>query len=160
MGEAQNLNANLVNVRQELGAIIYQPNVIGGRGPRKMKVLIPDAHVDAMKHQSLRPMKPDESLLYRYNNSKSDEGIQVLKNRPPRWSEAVGAYVLNFNGRVTMASVKNFQLINPAKNGEDVLMQFGRVGKDKFTVDYQYPLSAFQAFAIALSSFDYKIACE
>ncbi|MES1911375.1 MAG: hypothetical protein MHM6MM_003817 [Cercozoa sp. M6MM] len=39
-----------------------------------------------------------------------DEPIQVLHNRKPQWSEAVGAFVLNFNGRVTEASVKNFQL--------------------------------------------------
>ena len=39
-------------------------------------------------------------------------------------------------------------------------MQFGRVGKDAFTMDYQHPLCALQAFGIALSSFDYKIACE
>ena len=60
-------------------------------------------------------MKSGESLLDRYHSSKTDDGIQIMKNRPPRWSEAVGAYVLNFNGRVTMASVKNFQLVNPAK---------------------------------------------
>ena len=43
---------------------------------------------------------------------------------------------------------------------DTVVMQFGRVGKDAFTMDYQYPLCALQAFGIALSSFDYKIACE
>lgn len=72
---------------------------------------------------------------------------------------AVGAYVLNFNGRVTMASVKNFQLVDP-DDQENVLLQFGRVGKDVFNMDYQWPLSPLQAFAICLSSFDYKIACE
>jgi tubby and related proteins len=30
-------------------------------------------------------------------------------------------------------------------------MQFGRVSDDTFTMDYKYPLSAVQAFAIALS---------
>ena len=34
------------------------------------------------------------------------------------------------------------------------------VGKDAFTMDYQWPLCGLQAFGIALSSFDYKIACE
>ncbi|KAK9159879.1 hypothetical protein Syun_006220 [Stephania yunnanensis] len=36
--------------------------------------------------------------------------------------------------------------------------KFGKVGKDLFTMDYRYPISAFQAFAICLSSFDTKIA--
>ncbi len=30
-------------------------------------------------------------------------------------SSQVGAYVLNFRGRVTMASVKNFQLVEPGE---------------------------------------------
>ena len=43
---------------------------------------------------------------------------------------------------------------------DSVVLQFGRVGKDLFTMDYQWPLSPLQAFAICLSSFDYKLACE
>lgn len=39
-------------------------------------------------------------------------------------------------------------------------MQFGRVAEDVFTMDYSYPMCALQAFAIALSSFDSKLACE
>ena len=39
-------------------------------------------------------------------------------------------------------------------------MQFGRVADDVFTMDYNYPLCALQAFSIALSSFDGKLACE
>lgn len=41
-----------------------------------------------------------------------------------------------------------------------IVMQFGRVSDDVFTMDYNYPLCALQAFAITLSSFDHKIACE
>lgn len=95
-----------------------------------------------------------------YKAAKNDEDVQILKNKQPKWNEQVGAYVLNFNGRVTRASVKNFQLCNTAIAPDTVLMQFGRVGKDSFNMDYQYPLCALQAFGIALSSFDYKIACE
>ena len=84
------------------------------------------------------------------------------------------AFVLNFNGRVEKPSVKNFQLIDE-KNGnilqwtlwilipsldERIYLQFGRVTNDTFNMDLEWPLSPFQAFAICLSSFDYKIACE
>lgn len=41
-----------------------------------------------------------------------------------------------------------------------IVMQFGRIADDIFTLDYKYPMCAVQAFAIALSSFDGKIACE
>jgi hypothetical protein len=63
--------------------------------------------------------------------------------------------------------VKNFQLVASPENGqpagpqhEKIILQFGKVVKDVFTMDYRYPISAFQAFAICLSSFDTKIACE
>ncbi|XP_059653385.1 tubby-like F-box protein 10 [Cornus florida] len=105
----------------------------------------------------------------------------ILKNKAPRWHEQLQCWCLNFRGRVTVASVKNFQLIaaaqppattqpaagasaatsQPAQPEHDkIILQFGKVGKDMFTMDYRYPLSAFQAFAICLSSFDTKLACE
>lgn len=43
---------------------------------------------------------------------------------------------------------------------ERVMLQFGKVGKDTFTMDFQHPMSALQAFAICLTSFDNKLACE
>ena len=49
-------------------------------------------------------------MLERYKAAVNDNDVQILKNKPPKWNEQVGAYVLNFNGRVTRASVKNFQL--------------------------------------------------
>lgn len=58
-----------------------------------------------------------------------------------------------------MASVKNFQLVEPEEQ-ECIFLQFGRVGKDEFTMDFQWPMTPFQAFAITLSSFDSKIACD
>lgn len=43
---------------------------------------------------------------------------------------------------------------------ESIVMQFGRISSNEFTCDVTYPLSILQAFAIALSSFDSKLACE
>merc|ERR1712146_610508 len=123
-----------------------------------MKVMVPN--VDERGNRTvIRPTCAAETMLERYKNSETDD-IQVLKNKQPKWNDQVGAYVLNFNGRVTRASVKNFQLCNVARDPDLVVMQFGRVGKDAFTMDYQWPLCGLQAFGIALSSFDYKIACE
>ena len=107
----------------------------------------------------------------------------VLRNKVPRWHEQLQCWCLNFRGRVTIASVKNFQLIAapsqpapppagaptptpapsqpaPAPEQDKIILQFGKVSKDMFTMDYRYPLSAFQAFAMCLSSFDTKLACE
>ncbi|XP_042490491.1 tubby-like F-box protein 8 [Macadamia integrifolia] len=119
------------------------------------------------------------------NEEDSKERPLILRNKAPRWHEQLQCWCLNFRGRVTVASVKNFQLIaatqpapapapaaaaaapgaptpaQPASSDHDkIILQFGKVGKDMFTMDYRYPLSAFQAFAICLSSFDTKLACE
>lgn len=55
------------------------------------------------------------------------------------------------------ASLSRLSRLAPA---DYIVMQFGRVAEDVFTMDYNYPLCALQAFAIALSSFDSKLACE
>ncbi|KAM0832890.1 hypothetical protein ACQ4PT_064606 [Festuca glaucescens] len=114
-------------------------------------------------------------MLNSGEDGQNKERPLVLRNKVPRWHEQLQCWCLNFRGRVTIASVKNFQLIaapsqppagaptpsQPAPPEQDkIILQFGKVSKDMFTMDYRYPLSAFQAFAICLSSFDTKLACE
>jgi len=82
-----------------------------------------------------------------------------LKNKTPRWNEALNAYCLNFSGRVTEASVKNFQLVTDM-DPDNVVLQFGKLTDSCFTCDFMWPLSPLQAFCICLSSFDHKLACE
>ena len=99
-----------------------------------------------------KPTNKDEEMLNVFKN-RDEYGMKniiSLINKPPRWNDQVGAYVLNFNGRVTMASVKNFQLVDQLDH-DNIILQFGRVAKDEFTCDFQWPISPFQAFAITLS---------
>ncbi|XP_053721270.1 tubby protein isoform X9 [Synchiropus splendidus] len=149
------------NLRQELAAICYETNVLGFKGPRKMSVIIPGMNMDH-ERVSIRPRnvrrKDHESLLARWQN-KSTESVIELHNKTPVWNDDTQSYVLNFHGRVTQASVKNFQIIHD-NDPDYIVMQFGRVAEDVFTMDYNYPMCALQAFAIALSSFDSKLACE
>jgi len=87
-----------------------------------------------------------------------DFGLMALQNRPPWWNNELGSFVLNFRGRVSVASVKNFQLCD--RNDHDhIMLQFGRIeGRHSFTMDYQYPLTAVQALSIAISSLQSKIS--
>jgi len=82
----------------------------------------------------------------------------MLTNKYPTWNEKVKAFVLNFNGRVSKPSVKNFQLEDP-ENPEKTVLQFGKVSDNNFTLDYGYPLTGMQAFCIALAAFDTKLGC-
>ncbi|KAJ1616349.1 hypothetical protein T492DRAFT_606297, partial [Pavlovales sp. CCMP2436] len=58
-------------------------------------------------------------------------------NKSPEWNDVANAYVLNFNGRVTLPSVKNFQIVDEMDEKEVVIMQFGRIGDNDFTCDFQ-----------------------
>ncbi|XP_069930256.1 tubby-related protein 1 [Oryctolagus cuniculus] len=145
------------SLRQELAAVIYETNVLGFRGPRRMTVIIPGMSADN-ERVPIRPRNASDGLLVRWQN-KTLESLIELHNKPPIWNEDSGSYTLNFQGRVTQASVKNFQIVH-ADDPDYIVLQFGRVAEDAFTLDYRYPLCALQAFAIALSSFDGKLACE
>ncbi|KAJ7568981.1 hypothetical protein O6H91_01G055800 [Diphasiastrum complanatum] len=170
----------------------YELKVLGTRGPRRMQCTLLSLSTSAVETQGSLPSEVEFSGLDEvitappHPKSKSavadcstadyqsisaslpKNGPLVLKNKAPRWHEQLQCWCLNFRGRVTVASVKNFQLVAASDpmhsvtqiDHEKVLLQFGKIGKDIFTMDYRYPLSAFQAFAISLSSFDTKLACE
>ncbi|XP_076010639.1 tubby-related protein 3 isoform X2 [Genypterus blacodes] len=145
------------NTRQELAAICYETNVLGFKGPRKMTVIIPGMNMN-FERVPVRPPNEQENLLSRFQSHTLDNLIE-LHNKAPVWNDDTQSYVLNFHGRVTQASVKNFQIVHD-NDPDYIVMQFGRVAEDIFTLDFNYPMCALQAFAIGLSSFDSKLACE
>ncbi|XP_057681172.1 tubby protein homolog isoform X1 [Corythoichthys intestinalis] len=145
------------SVRQELAAIFYETNVLGFRGPRKMTVIIPGMQENDDR-VVIQPKNERETLLARHADG-ATEKLVTLVNKCPSWNDQTQSYVLNFHGRVTQASIKNFQIIHP-DNGDYIVMQFGRVSENVFSMDYSFPMCALQAFAITLSSFDGKLACE
>lgn len=51
------------------------------------------------------------------------ENLIELHNKAPVWNDDTQSYVLNFHGRVTQASVKNFQIVH-----ENDRKPTGRVG--------------------------------
>mmetsp|Transcript_973 Transcript_973/g.1495 ORF Transcript_973/g.1495 Transcript_973/m.1495 type:complete len:549 (+) Transcript_973:134-1780(+) len=137
--------------REELAIVHYQVNLLGVRGPRKMTVLVPRVH------QEKGRIRFHSNGLLRHHRSKAGSDLMTLHNKPPLWSDQLNAYTLNFYGRVKMASKKNFQLIS-SENSEHILLMFGKVDADTFTLDYRHPFSCVQAFSIALTSFDRKVA--
>lgn len=150
--------------RQELVAVQYSSSLWGSkpRGPRRMNVVIPKVQPNG-ERLVCRTLDPDKEGLLALSKAGGEEIetslIETFQNKQPKWNDQIGAYVLNFNKRVTQASVKNFQLIS-SSDPDTVYLQFGRVGKDCFNMDFRFPISPFQAFAVCLSSFDYKLCCE
>jgi len=81
-----------------------------------------------------------------------------LVNKSPHWNEALRCWCLDFRGRVKLASVKNFQLVKEGDEDSKVNMQFGKFSKDLFILDFNpMTMSAIQAFAVALTTFDSKV---
>lgn len=52
-----------------------------------------------------------DGLLIRYQNRRMENLIE-LHNKTPVWNDETQSHVLNFNGRVTQASIKNFQIVH------------------------------------------------
>lgn len=44
--------------------------------------------------------------------AKNMDNLIELHNKTPVWNDDTQSYVLNFHGRVTQASVKNFQVVH------------------------------------------------
>lgn len=180
--------------KNNVATICYELNVLRTRGPRRMRSTMHSIPISAIQEGGTAPTSlkftngHDENSSTMSISKEEKPGVEhdsnsnekppesnhiaveplILKNKAPRWHEQLQCWCLNFKGRVTVASVKNFQLVAatepqqnvPAAEQDRVILQFGKIGKDIFTMDYRYPLSAFQAFAICLSSFDTKPACE
>ncbi|KAJ2643069.1 Tubby- protein 2, partial [Coemansia sp. RSA 1285] len=106
----------------EVCAAVYQPgaaNACAGRGaPRSTTVVI--RPVDASGCAVANTPSGTGSLVSRYRSAAdadADAGadvlasVVVLLNKKPQWDAGIGAYTLDFGGRVTLASSKNLQLV-------------------------------------------------
>lgn len=160
-------------MERDIGAITYTANVLGNR-PRVMNVCLPKLENESMISVSspcfwLRNPSEECNMLNIfkriqqnpwYHQHEEAEALEfshqynltLLQNRPPWWNHELNAFVLNFGGRVSVASVKNFQLCD-RHDHRNIILQFGRIeGKHSFTCDFSYPLSPIQAFGISISS--------
>ncbi|CAI5438687.1 unnamed protein product [Caenorhabditis angaria] len=90
------------------------------------------------------------------NNSATNSNNKrtvTMHNKTPFWNEHNQVYQLDFGGRVTQESAKNFQI---EMDGKQVL-QFGRIEGGAYTLDFRHPFSASQAFAVALASITQRL---
>lgn len=100
--------------------------------------------------------------------------MTTFESKTPNWDDHRQCWSLNFHGRSTLPSNYSFQLVQSNAQGHEIsaeaheadqeeqtiFLQLGKVGKGLYTMDFRHPLSAFQAFAICLSSFATKVGLE
>jgi len=141
-------------VPREYAAVVYLPHDLG-TSPRTMATVLPPINKEG-EIEPLKPLPNDEmGLIDRLDNKISLDDLHVFRNRRPRWDPQLQTFILKFHGRVTDPSIKNFILETPDKDREVLL--FGRA-KKRFNMNFEYPFSPLQAFAISLSVFDCKLA--
>mmetsp|Transcript_12965 Transcript_12965/g.27413 ORF Transcript_12965/g.27413 Transcript_12965/m.27413 type:complete len:422 (-) Transcript_12965:297-1562(-) len=185
-----NNDAACLSTKTQRSSIGYKCNVFGMQGPRRLAVkmdseesyegcwdgsegssssqyddsprAVLEEGTEGATHQeqaedddSGSDLKSDRDLSSAAGNTNA---LMNLRNKIPRWHEELQCWCLDFRGRVTQASVKNFQLVHPTTGA--VVLQFGKVGKDLFTMDFKAPFSALSAFATCLSAFEFKLAFE
>lgn len=91
-----------------------------------------------------------------------------LGSKRPQWNKRLRSLTLDFHGRCDHASPRNIQLVLPDKDEDEdsnntsgksgksaaaeSVMLFGKTGNGAFVLDYESPLGAMQAFAVALAT--------
>jgi len=185
----------------ELGSVRYTQNRIGRSvGPRRMQACVPRVHADdetgtsgnsSSKEddnedeederkwctQVYRPAKSAETMRHLLRKGPAViKGMDCLLygyNKQPYWLDSIQAFSLDFHGRVTLPSNKNFQLVLEGaaapgyvlpslNNPSDVVLQFGKVHEgpiEVYTLDVQWPLSPLQAFGICITASIQKVCC-
>ena len=68
------------------------------------------------------------------------------------FSKAIDGYLLNFGGRVQVASIKNFILEDAIAHRESLMM--GKVAEDIFRMDVSWPLKPYVGYCIGLANID------
>lgn len=86
-----------------------------------------------------------------------------LVSRRPKWCSRIKSLTLDFYGRCSRASSKNFQLEaagaerqQGSKQRKEAELLFGKIDEDVFVLDCRHPLGMAQAFAIALTTKDWR----
>ncbi|KAE8684482.1 Detected protein of unknown function [Hibiscus syriacus] len=140
-------------------SISYELNVLRTKGLRRLKCMMYSIPVSAVKGGGTAPTP------IAFGNCPEDHPSPPIGSKGK--SPCIGFNSSDFcepakSGQITALLVANVEPIQDisAAERDKVILQFGKIGKDIFTMDYRYPLSAFQAFAICLSSFGTKPVCE
>lgn len=173
--------------KTELGAILFN-STANTTEPRKVTVILPTLssktqEINALtvgdradgfsvlldQYLSVREGKEVPVSMHHYRGMPAPK-LQVFENKEPVFEN--GFYRLNFNRRVSVPSVKNFQLVRATEfsaancpslapmleresaGAATVCLQFGKVDEQKFHLDFRAPITPIQAFAIALAQFN------
>eukprot|EP00899_Mesostigma_viride_P024027 jgi/Mesvir1/4809/Mv11103-RA.1 len=152
------------------GAVMYRHNMDTRMGGfRALKVILPKMESEspqtnktgASANQGLSDAAPYVEWEAPTWDMRPASNIHQLVSKWPKYNLERDEYYMDLPvdntwpaGRLRESCASAFQLVEGIN--ESVLMLFGRVSKDVFVMDFTYPLSASQAFCLALSAMDSK----
>jgi len=152
--------------RKQHALLVYETNMLG-RVPNAMSLVIPKPGAAGGKGGGYEDMEEksgaglvDSSSMYEAYTEKKGKGTDfvVLNTKKPKWNPKMEAWTMDFKGRAKLASKKNFILTDPdVEDGERVLMLFGKVTKNRWSLDYAPPLNPLDCLFVALSAFSSKL---
>ncbi|CAN6482261.1 unnamed protein product [Victoria cruziana] len=155
------LDPQKTKVKRLLAVVAFLPTITTWTGSfRSMRSWIPKTQSMLLKsvgtqirHVGGLPLDWQDKIC------KTDQ----LYSKIPCYNQSSKRYELDFRERAKdglqiRPSVKNFQL-TMEENGEQCILLLARVGKSKYVMDYRFPLTGYQAFAICLASIDSKLCC-
>jgi len=77
--------ATMETFREELAVVMYQSNLLGAKGPRKMRVLLPAVNAEGERYR-WKPSSKDLSMVNKYKAGDLT-GMFDFFNKPPKWNE-------------------------------------------------------------------------
>ena len=129
--------------RREICAVQYDMNIMG-RVPNSMQIYVP---------------RKSERVYSMEKHRKTRNGVYACRTRKPKWSDRNQSWTMDFRGRCKVASKKNFLIVcDDIKDSDQVLLLFGKMKKDMFSLDFRAPFSVAAALGSVLPSFAKKLA--
>lgn len=134
---------------------------------RRLRARIPTPLVETPAHYihdcaSPTRQRPSHPGFFKSNDV---ESTVQLQNKLPKWNAQLGCLSLHFGRkRVKASSSKNFLIYTDdtlnderrCESADEAVFQLGKLGSRTFSLDFRYPISPLQAFAIALTAFTAK----
>jgi hypothetical protein len=142
--------------RQQVAHISHAQDEVDGDVVNSTEIRLPGRHQDGSQVLWC-PLLGKGDLA---NAPEEEIGCEVrrLVARTPEWrcygEEDDGDLELPFRNREVLPSAKNLML-GPASRPEQVVLQHGKIGPQTFALDFRYPMSVVQAFAVSVSTLLY-----
>jgi len=133
--------------KQQVGFVRHSRTAIGDGIFNCMEAHVPGLYADESRVIWCPKLGRDDLGA----DSGCDGESQQLVTKAPAWNDEVESLVLDFKARNVMSSAKNFQLAF-GHRPEHVICQYGKIGPDKFSLDFRYPLSCVQSFGMSLTT--------